>query len=263
MFRYFALIGEHRVVMTTASGGIYTRLCQLFPPPSESERRLGADLRFAIEDGYGEPFDSHDVRITDGQDGGVAFARSDYLVRLDAGFAVADIRVHDDYALMHAIVNAYGAILIHREWGFLLQASCLVDRNQGYLFAGKAGSGKSTVAELSFPRKVLADEIALVRVRGEAIAVCDSPFRSAIRSKGDHAFYPLRALYVLEPSLRVGQLQLKQSESMLAVLDHLFFWSRDNREALKLLRLCKELTRKVPVRRLYFQKNNLFWDAIR
>jgi len=263
MFRYFAIIGEHRVVMTTSSGGVYTRLCQLFPPPSEGERRQGAEFRFDIEVGYGGPFDRHDVRIADGPDGGVVFARSDYRVKLDAGFAVADLRLHDEQSLMHAIVNAYGAILIHREWGFLLQASCLVDRNQGYLFAGKAGSGKSTVADLSFPRPVLADEIALVRVRGEAIAVGDSPFRSAIRSKGDPVFYPLRALYVLEPSLRVGQVQLKQSESMLAVLDHLFFWSRDNREALKLLRLCKELTRKVPVRRLYFQKNNLFWDAIR
>jgi hypothetical protein len=184
-------------------------------------------------------------------------------LRISKNYREARLQVYDEFALKHAVMNLYSAFIVHREWGLLIHSSCAIERDCAYLFAGRSGAGKSTVARLSAPRLLLSDEASVVCIpENGAVRVYDSPFRSDIRSEASSACYPLAAIHLLNQSDRVDRMAISGSAVLTRMMGAVFYWAHDPGETAKVIRLIERLAQSVPTYDLYFQKNDSFWGLI-
>lgn len=55
---------------------------------------------------------------------------------------------------------------------------------------------------------------------------------------------------------------IKPTEAVLRLMDKIFYWAVNPTETVKVLSMCRKLTEQIPSYKLYFQKNNLFWECI-
>ncbi|WP_159882592.1 hypothetical protein [Paenibacillus puerhi] len=256
-----AKIADHHVAFETQSEWIAAYLLDKFAELIAEGSETIADLYVAVEEGYGEPFVDYEVEAgTEGEH--VVYKRTDYRIEMDRAYGSARVGVYDDFALKHALVNVFSAFLTHREWGLLVHSSCMLQSGRSYLFAGHSGAGKSTVAQLSFPRPILSDEATLIRITDTGVEVYTSPFRSDTRMPELKGPYPLAAIQFLRQSLENQRVPVNKIEGVVGVMNRVFYWAHDPEETKKVLRLCRRLIEHVPAFDLHFQKNDSFWEEI-
>lgn len=252
-------VAEHVLQVATSARWMEQWITSYFPIVNGS---VAPDLSLHIEDGYGRPFESFDIRI-DRTEAGTCYTRADYKLEINSDYRTAKLQVYDDYSLKHALLHLYSSFIVHFEWGLLIHSSCAVDRDQAYLFAGSSGAGKSTVAVLSAPRQILSDEASLVFIpdNGE-VRVYNSPFRSDFVSRTEPISYPLAAIHLLHQSDSLHRNALPSSVVFHKLMGNVFYWAHDPNETAKVIRLIEKLAKYGRAYDLYFQKNSLFWGLI-
>lgn len=255
-------IADHHVLFRTDSEMACQYIEEKYGPARLSnEQVITPDLVMEIHDGYGRPFVDYDVQVIKEAEL-IVYIRTDYRIEMDTGYRSARIFVHDDFALKHAVVNVYSAFITYLEWGLLIHSSCILERDGAYLFAGRSGAGKSTVARLSMPRTILSDEATIVKVGEAGISTFISPFRSDTDMPNGEECYPLVAIQLLFQSLDNRRVPTRKMEALNQLANRIFYWAHDPQETRKVLRMCKEIVYQVPVYDLHFQKNDTFWEEI-
>ncbi len=214
-----------------------------------------------MEDGYGVPFINHDVEITK-EENSICYLRADYCIEVDDVFTTAWVRVHNGFALKHALMNLYSSFIVYNEWGLLIHSSCVIEDGQAHIFAGRSGAGKSTAAKLSSPRVLLSDEASIVKIDGDEVTVFNSPFRSELEATHSSESKLLASIQLLVQDLENSRLRISQVDSLLQLLDKVFYWTCDAEELNRIFALLKQLVRITPVFELHFQKNHTFWELI-
>lgn len=140
----------------------------------------------------------------------------------------------------------------------------MVDHENAYLFAGQSGAGKSTAALLSYPRQILSDEAAILKVQAGRVEVFNSPFRSY--SFWDHAqtadHYELKGCHLLRQSQEIKRTPIAPSDALVHLMNTVFYWAYRADETAKVFQLGSRVVKAVPFYELFFQKNALFWDEI-
>jgi hypothetical protein len=253
-------IGEHCFLIKSDSNKLTAFLARNFLCRIHVPKQL-PDMIITIHEGYGVPFKNYNVTTIE-ELNNVSFIRADYHLKVSVDYKQADLFVHDEFALKHALMNLYSSFIVHHQWGLLLHSSCAVEDGKAHIFTGHSGAGKSTAAKLSQPRQLLSDEAAILKITKEEISVFNSPFRSEIEAEGENETYTLRSIQLLHQSQTNQRIQLKKSEALLHLMDKVFYWSYKSEETTKILGLLKELINHVTVYELHFQKNNTFWELI-
>jgi hypothetical protein len=219
------------------------------------------DITVGIKDNYGIPFVNYDVSIKS-VDRKISYKRADYLIEVDHGFKNAVISVHNGLALKHALMNLFSAFLVHHNWGLLMHSSCAVEHGAAHLFAGHSGAGKSTIARLSNPRNLLSDEAAILKITKDGIMVYDSPFRSELKPLHLQNAFLLKSIQLLNQALQNKRTILNKADSLIQLIDKVFYWPYCSEETTRIIKLLKLLVKQVPIYELHFQKNNTFWELI-
>ena len=253
-------IGDHKIRIKSKSNEAIQHIVKGFKVISH-EYSPNVDLDIEIEYGYGYPFNGFEVDITK-DNGTVFYNRGDYVIEVNKIYTTANIKVHDEFALKHALMNLYSVFIVYHQWGLLIHSSCIREGNKAYLFSGQSGAGKSTVVELSYPRPILSDEATVVKITRSGTKVYDSPFRSDTVSSFKEPSIELGGIQLLEQSESIKRFLLEKSESMMNLFDKIFYWANDPIETKKLFVLLRQLISDVPVYRLQFQKNASFWKEI-
>lgn len=261
MYCLYTVIGEHQLLIRTSSVRTVNWIKSYFAAHEVHEAMVKPDLLIDIEGDYGLPFEGFSVDIhSDGNQ--ITYDRPDYHMEVNSKHSVARLCVHDEYALKHALMNLYSAFIVHHGWGLLIHSSCAVQDGRAYIFAGRSGAGKSTVARLSNPRLLLSDEAAIVRIDNGEVRIFDSPFRSDSVPKLSRDSFPLAAIHMLRQANNINKSLRTRSASVLHLVDKVFYWSYSPVETKKVLRLCAELAQSVPTYDLHFQKNDKFWEVV-
>ncbi|MGE7602918.1 hypothetical protein ACQKL5_10440 [Peribacillus sp. NPDC097675] len=219
------------------------------------------DLTITVQMELGEPFVNYEVNVTKTADR-IYFRRSDYLVEVDAEYQFAEISAYNELALKHALINLYSSFIVYHEWGLLLHSSCVIDNGQAHIFAGHSGAGKSTVAKLSYPRNLLSDEATILKISSNKVEAFNSPFRSELRSDGEERYLPLGSIQVLHQSLDNRRSKLSKSDTLLTLIDKVFYWSDEPENTKVILGMLTKVANHVPAYNLFFQKDNTFWELI-
>lgn len=254
-------IGEHSFKITCHSTELIGMLKRNFHIDS-SDSDFETNMTMTIEEGYGVPFKDFDVQILK-EPNRIMFRRADYLIEVDSDYKTANISVYNDFALKHALMNLYSSFIVYHNWGLLLHSSCVIENGKSHIFAGQSGAGKSTAAKLSYPRPLLSDEATILKITSNGVIVFNSPFRSELASSDDRGKHTqLGSIQILYQALQNNREPLKKSDAYLSLIDKVFYWTNNQEEVKRVLQLLKLLVNYVPVYKLYFQKNNQFWELI-
>ncbi len=219
------------------------------------------DLTILVQGGFGVPFVDDEVKITR-EYNIITFTRADYVIEVDNEYRHAHIKVHDDLALKHALMNVYSSLIVYHNWGLLIHSSCVKENGQAHIFAGHSGSGKSTTALLSYPRELLSDEATIVKITPDEIMIMNSPFRSELETPYMEGYFPLSRIHMLYQAQQNCHIALKKSDAYIHLIDKIFFWTDHDHATKKILDLLNILVSRVPVYNLHFQKDHTFWELI-
>ncbi len=169
--------------------------------------------------------------------------------------------VRHEYAL-DSLLRILLTMVLLPQRGFLLHAATVVRNGRAYVFTGRSGAGKSTVASLSPAGTVLTDEISLLRFTDGCWQAYGTPFWGEFRAAGQNEHYPIEGIYTLVQSAEDRVESLTTKEIIRALLPCvLFFTSRlDANE--NLLRLLLGFVAQVPCYRLHFRRDEGFWKVI-
>jgi hypothetical protein len=253
-------IGEHLVQVACASVelmNMFERNFHCIPLVHDDQ----PDILIQIEEGYGVPFVDYEVTVIK-ESNKIFFRRADYLIEANSTYGVARISVYNGFALKHALINLYSSYIVHENWGLLLHSSCVIEHGKAHIFAGQSGAGKSTAAQLSYPRELLSDEATLVKITPDQILVFNSPFRSEVTVTGMESCSPLASINILYQADHNKRISLRKSNGLLHLMDKVFYWTHNTEETGAILGTMKVLANAVPIYELYFQKNNTFWELI-
>lgn len=146
--------------------------------------------------------------------------------------------------------------------GILLHACTVVEGGAGYVFMGRSGAGKSTVAQLSAPRPVLNDEVSLVRFCGDQVYCYGTPFWGKSRMPDVPIKVPLAGMYSLVQSPEDCVRPLDLRDSVRTLLKNVLF--PEGHEGLfpQLLDGIQHIAESRPVSDLHFRRDSSFWRAI-
>jgi hypothetical protein len=169
--------------------------------------------------------------------------------------------VRHEYAL-DSLIRILLTMVLLPQRGLLLHGATVVRDGRAYIFFGRSGAGKSTVASLSPEGSVLTDEISLLRYSNGAWQAYGTPFWGEFRAAGINRLFPVVGLYSLKQASeeRVEPFSMKQA--LRALLPCVLFFASEKRAHETLLRTLMALIREMPCHRLHFRRNAEFWKVI-
>lgn len=198
-----------------------------------------------------EPVNGLDVDVE--LDGPVLRARRrDFDVRADLEAGVGNVAVAPGRgALSSALRIVLSRLLPMTGRGFLLHGGGTVVGGRTWVFFGRSGAGKSTVASQLLEWPVLSDEIVAIGFDhlGSPVA-WGTPFSGTLDTPGESGGQPVSALFELHKGTRLLERQLEQTRARAAVLECTLLFGDAGQLAATLLDLVDEVCRKVPVSEL-------------
>jgi hypothetical protein len=169
--------------------------------------------------------------------------------------------VRHEYALDSLLRMFLSWALLPQE-GFLLHAATVVRDGKAFVFVGRSGAGKSTVASLSPSGSVLTDEISLLRqVDGEWRAF-GTPFWGEFRAEGSNSSAPLAGIFRLMQSPENRIEPLRPAQLLKSLLPCVLFFSSEPGDHHRLLQILGEASQEISGYNLQFQKNRSFWEVL-
>ncbi len=169
--------------------------------------------------------------------------------------------VRHEYAL-DSLLRILLTMVLLPQRGFLLHGATVVRDGRAYIFFGRSGAGKSTVASLSPEGSVLTDEISLIRYSNGCWQAHGTPFWGEFRAAGQNRLVPVAGFYLLKQATEERVVILSVKQALRALLPCVLFFAREKSAHETLLRTLLGLIEEIPCHRLYFRRNAEFWKVI-
>ena len=177
------------------------------------------------------------------------------------GDAVHFSGVRHEYAL-DSLLRMYLSWALLPQNGFLLHAASVLRNGKAYIFVGRSGAGKSTVASLSPRGSVLTDEISLIERVDGAWRAFGTPFWGEFRADGMNTSAPVAGIFRLLQSRENRVEPLRPTELLKSLLPCILFFSSNRSDNELLLQILVAASREVAGYNLQFQKNRSFWEVL-
>ena len=169
--------------------------------------------------------------------------------------------VRHEYAL-DSLLRMYLSWALLPQDGFLLHAASVTRDGKAYIFVGRSGAGKSTVASLSPRGSVLTDEISLLkRIDGEWRAF-GTPFWGEFKADGLNTSAPVAGIFRLIQARENRVERLRPAELLKALLPCVLFFSSNVGDHQRLLQILSGAIREISGFHLYFRKSRSFWEVL-
>jgi hypothetical protein len=169
--------------------------------------------------------------------------------------------VRHEYALDSLLRILLSMLLLPRD-GFLLHAATVVRKGRAFVFTGRSGAGKSTVASLSPPGSVLTDEASLLRYSEGAWHAHGTPFWGEFRAEGANTKVPIAGIYALVQAQEDSVQPLSMKQALRALLPNVMFFSSGKQQNEELLRLLIRAAGQIPFYQLRFRRDPGFWQVV-
>jgi len=154
----------------------------------------------------------------------------------------------------------YSLVLL-KEAGFLVHASGLIRNQKGYIFPGKSGAGKTTLARLSPRATLLSDDIPLVKIVDTPL-IFGTPFWGDLVVGGEKTSAPLAGIYFPVKDNKNYAERLKPRQVFERLLPNVVFFFKNEKFSKQLFNLCFDLAAKVPGYELHFLPDGSFWECM-
>jgi hypothetical protein len=169
--------------------------------------------------------------------------------------------VRNEYAL-DSLLRVLLSWKLAGRHGFLLHAATVVQDAKAYVFTGRSGAGKSTVASLSPAGTVLTDEISLLRFENGEWRAYGTPFWGEFRAAGSNTSSPVRGLFRLVQAAENRVTPLRPVEMLRALLPNVLFFSAESEANRRLLDILGQAVDSISGYELAFRKDAAFWEVL-
>jgi hypothetical protein len=169
--------------------------------------------------------------------------------------------VRNEYALDSLLRIQLSWMLLSRS-GFLLHAATIIRNGKAYVFTGRSGAGKSTVASLSPAGSVLTDEISLLRRDGGVWRAYGTPFLGEFRAAGSNSSAPIAAILRLLQAPENRVMPLRPMEVLRTILPNVLFFSTEPDANRRLLEILSQAATEISGHNLAFRKDRTFWEVV-
>jgi hypothetical protein len=210
----------------------------------------------------GQPFAIHqrDLAPEDGLEAEFTYEFEGATVRASSGQA-SFTGVRNEYAF-DSLLRIQLSWMLPLKDGFLLHAATIIRDGKAYLFTGRSGAGKSTVASLSPPGSVLTDEISLLRREDGVWRAYGTPFWGEFRAAGSNKSLPVAGIFRLVQAPENRLTLLGRVELLRAVLPNVLFFSPEPSANRRLLEVLTQVAAEISGYNLSFRKDPSFWEAL-
>jgi hypothetical protein len=181
--------------------------------------------------------------------------RSDFECCWNQGRGTITLRasVYSFDACLRVLLSA----LLPRQGGLLLHASAVgAAKGRGYVFAGRSGSGKTTIARLLDNALILNDELCVVLIdKKQGVSVNGTPFWGEMRTGPAHPEpFRLAALYFLKKAPFTVRECLDSRETIRRLLGCICSFSKNTEETERILCVAERIVGLVPAYDLHFRR---------
>jgi len=176
----------------------------------------------------------------------------------------SDIRfdgVRNQYAL-DSLVRVFLSWKLLEHQGFLLHAATVMQGEKAYIFTGRSGAGKSTVASLSPAGSVLTDEISLLRREEGGWRAYGTPFWGEFKAAGSNSSAPVAGIFRLLQATENRVELLRPMTILRTLLPNVLFFSADAEANRRLLEILSRAATEIKGYNLSFSKNAAFWEVL-
>ncbi|HEY3266236.1 MAG TPA: hypothetical protein VGM37_04870 [Armatimonadota bacterium] len=153
----------------------------------------------------------------------------------------------------------FTAYLVDLQGIMIHGASAVGNDGLARLFFGVSGAGKTTTARLSAPRRILSDEITILRRIGDGYRAYGTPFWGELQKNGDNVSAPLSSLNVLVKDASVYLEPVKPRVAMQALLPCVLFFAHENHLVNSAVDRVADMVATIPAAKMHFLPDNTFW----
>ena len=146
--------------------------------------------------------------------------------------------------------------------GFLLHAATVIRDGKAYIFTGRSGAGKSTVATLSPQGSVLTDEISLLRREHGIWRAYGTPFWGEFKAAGSNSSAPVAGIFRLLQAPENQVAPLRPMAILRTLLPNVLFFSAEAQANRRLLEVLSRAATEIDGYNLSFRKNATFWEVL-
>jgi hypothetical protein len=196
-------------------------------------------------------------------DGTLALSRSDFLAHLEPGRRSGRATLVDaDRIALEAFLRVMWSIALPEAGGLLLHAASIDRGGRAFVFAGRSGSGKTTIARLSSGDEALSDEMSLVRLTASGAACHGTPFSGDLGIPGPNRAVPLAAVCAIEHGERHALVHQRPAEALRTLLPHVVHFVREPGLTARVFGIAARLVEQVPCFRLSFRPDPGLWELL-
>ena len=186
-------------------------------------------------------------------------------------FEGAAVRASSHETMFDGVGNEYALDSLLRillSWkltgqqGFLLHAATVMRNGKAYVFTGRSGAGKSTIASLSPEGSVLTDEISLLRRENGIWHAYGTPFWGEFRAAGSNTSAPVKGIFRLLQAAENRVTPLRSVEMLRALLPNVLFFSAESEASRRLLEILGQAAEEISSYELAFRKDRTFWEVL-
>ena len=182
-------------------------------------------------------------------------------VDLEARRATVRLFPPNEFSIDTFLRIVYSLALVE-DRGLVIHAASLIRNGRAFLFPGRSGSGKTTIARLSRDATLLSDELSIVRL-GDGRARCHgTPFWGELARGGEDRAAPLHAIYFLQHGHRHAVEALAPGQALQRLLPNVLFFAREARVTARVFDIAADLVDAVPSYNLSFRRDAGFWEII-
>lgn len=150
---------------------------------------------------------------------------------------------------------------------YIMHSSCIIgNNNKAYIFLGHSGAGKTTISGFSKGRKILGDDMNLMRLEDGKLFAQAGAIGGFFKSEVDYdQSFEVNGFYWLEQSDTNKLVELSKATSLsklMASYANLFWESLDEKVTKNLFELSVSMIHNYPMNQLCFKKDDSFWELL-
>ena len=233
------------------------------PDAPAREPDLTIDLTLGANEAFAEFAEASDLRVMNDSPGIFSFARADYFGTLDLASHRAQVTCTKRVYSLNSCVRVLCAVTLAREGGFLVHASSVERGGRAYLFVGRSGAGKTTIARLCTSGRVLSDEISAVRRAGKRFHCFSTPFwGDLVPTREESVSAPIAGLFFPVQAAQPKRVPLSPAQAATQLLESIVVFGEDPSTVAKVLDTSCAFARETESALLHFRPDPSVWECI-
>jgi hypothetical protein len=173
-----------------------------------------------------------------------------------------ELEPFSDEILFELYIRILYSLVLPMNNGLAIHASSLVRNGKAYVFPGKSGAGKTTIAELTPESILLTDEISIIRWLSNDLIAYGSPFHGSIGAPGKNTSSKVEGFYfpVKDKENYIEKLDTKSALEKL--LSDIVSFGENHNLVRKMFDIAFEVVSFLPCYDLHFLPEPSFWSCI-